>query len=166
MARKVFYSFHYKPDSQRVSQVRKMGALEGNELLSSNKWEEVVGGGDPAIKRWINKEMTGKTCLVVLVGRDTAGRKWVDHEIVKAWNDGLGVVGIHIHNLKNLAQKQTTKGSNPFSGITLGNGSKKLSSVAKTYDPPYSRSTNVYKHISDNIAAWVEEAIKIRKAYK
>jgi hypothetical protein len=166
MKRKVFYSFHYKPDSNRVSQVRKMGALEGNELLTSNKWEEVVGGGEASIKRWITKEMSGKTCLVVLIGKDTAGRKWVTHELIKAWNDGLGVVGIYIHGLKNLDQKQTTKGANPFASITLGNGPKKLSSVVKAYDPPFTRSTSVYKHISENLADWVEDAIRIRKAYK
>ncbi len=30
MARRVFYSFHYKPDVMRVSQVRNIGALEAN----------------------------------------------------------------------------------------------------------------------------------------
>ncbi|MCU1678167.1 MAG: hypothetical protein JWM93_2925 [Frankiales bacterium] len=165
MARKVFYSFHYVPDNQRVSQVRQMGVLAGNALLSANKWEEVTSGRDKAIKKWIAEEMSGKTCLVVLAGRNTAGRKWVNYEIVKAWNDGLGVVGIHVHNLKSLDGKVVGKGSNPLSSVSLGS-TKKLSSVAMTYDPPGATSTKVYDHISKNLADWVEEAIDIRAKYK
>jgi hypothetical protein len=40
MARKVFHSFHFKRDSHRVSQVRNMGVIEGQPVLSSNEWEE------------------------------------------------------------------------------------------------------------------------------
>jgi hypothetical protein len=38
-----------------------------------------------------------------------------------------------------------------------------LSSVAKTYDPPYSTSQNVYDHIKNNIDGWIEKAIDIRR---
>jgi hypothetical protein len=36
----------------------------------------------------------GKTCTVVLVGEITVGRNWINHEIAKSWDKGLGVVGI------------------------------------------------------------------------
>ncbi|WP_309491355.1 TIR domain-containing protein [Trinickia mobilis] len=58
---------------------------------------------------------------MVLVGTNTANRKWINYEIVKAWDDGLGVVGIHIHGLKDSAQTISTKGSNPFDYIGYGN---------------------------------------------
>ena len=38
MARKVFTSFHYVPDNWRASQVRNIGKIEGNSLVSTNKW--------------------------------------------------------------------------------------------------------------------------------
>lgn len=166
MARKVFYSFHYKPDNWRASQVRQMGVIEGDEPVSDNDWEKVTKGGDDAIKKWIAEQMSGKSCAIVLIGAETAGRKWVNHEIVKAWDDKKGVLGIYIHKLKNTEQRQSTKGGNPFDHITMGgtNG-KKLSSVAKTYDPPYSDSTQVYAHIKKNLSDWVETAITIRNNY-
>ncbi len=37
--------------------------------------------------------------------------------------------------------------------------------VVKAYDPPYSRSVNVYDYITKNIEEWVEEAISIRNGY-
>lgn len=100
MPRKVFYSFHYDLDSSRVQQVKQMGRVEGQLILSSNQWQDVKRGGDAAIRNWIDNQMTSKSCLVVLIGSKTAGRKWVDYEIAKVWNEGLGVVGVYIHRLK------------------------------------------------------------------
>lgn len=161
MATKVFYSFHFDHDSHRVSQVRNMGVVEGQPLLSSNEWEDVKAGGDSAIEKWIAEQMKGKRCAVVLIGSKTAGRRWVKHEIKKAWTDGKGVMGVYIHGLKNLAGEQDVKGANPFKGVAAGDESD-LSTVVKTYDPPYSTSTYVYDHIKENIQDWIEKAIAAR----
>jgi hypothetical protein len=144
-----------------------MGVIEGNEPCSDNDWESVKKGGDPAIEKWIAKQLEGRTCAVVLVGSGTAGRKWITYEIQEAWNGGRGVVGIHIHNLKNQQQLQSHKGDNPFDHLHfVKNPSKYLSSVAKLYDPPYWQSTDVYAYIKNNLAAWIEEAIQIKDTFK
>ena len=147
MARKVFTSFHYVPDNWRANQVRNMGKIEGNSIVTSNKWEEVTNGGNSAIEKWIDDNMYGKSCIVVFVGENTAGRKWIKHEIKKAWEDGKALVGIHIHNLKDSDGNQAEKGRNPFEDFNVGG--KSLSSIVKCYNPPYSTSTNVYSHIED-----------------
>ena len=87
MARKVFFSFHYKPDHWRASQVRQKGAIEGEAPVSDDDWEKVTKGGDPAIEKWIDGQISGKSCAVVLLGADTAGRKWIEHGICKARNE-------------------------------------------------------------------------------
>jgi hypothetical protein len=164
MATKVFFSFHYKPDNWRASQVRNIGVIEGNRAASDNKWEEVTSGGDDAIKEWIDDNMSGRSCVIVLIGSATANRKWINYEIEKAWKDGRGVVGIYIHGLKNSNEEQGTKGNNPLDYIYYDN--KKLSSIAKAYDTPYSSSSYVYGHIEENIGNWIDEAISIRSNYK
>lgn len=83
MPRRVFYSFYYDDDADRIQQIKNIGAIESQPLLTGNKWEEVKKGGDDAIKRWINDQMKGKTCLVALVGARTASRPWVRYEIVQ-----------------------------------------------------------------------------------
>jgi len=162
MARRVFYSFHYKPDNWRASQVRNMGVIEGNRPCSDNDWESITQSGDEKVKKWIAEQLDGKSCAVVLIGANTAGRKWINHEIVKAWNDKKGVVGVYVHNLQDSDKKQSAKGSNPFVSIKYGDSGKMLSSIVKAYDPPYTTSTSVYNHIKVNLATWVEEAITIR----
>ena len=42
--------------------------------------------------------MKRKTCVVVLIGAETADRPWVKHEIEEGWNDGKGVVGVYMSN--------------------------------------------------------------------
>jgi len=166
MARKAFYSFHYDADNWRAAQVRSMGVIEGNEPCSDNDWEAVKGGGDPAIEKWIAEQLEGKTCAIVLVGSGTDGRKWITHEIKEAWNGGRGVVGIHIHNLKNQQGLQSYKGGNPFDYLHfVKNPSKYFSSVGKLYDPPYSQSTDVYAYIHNNLADWIEEALEIKDTF-
>lgn len=163
MARQVFYSFHYNPDNWRVSQLRNIGMVEGNQAAKDNDWETVTKGGDAAIQRWIDAQMMGRSCAIVLIGKDTAGWKWINYEIKKAWTDGKGVLGIYIHALKDVDQRQTTKGSNPFIGINVGGVA--LAQVVKTYDPSTTDSKAAYAWIANNLGAWIEEAIKIRGQY-
>lgn len=163
MAPRVFYSFHYRPDCTRASLVRNIGVVEGNRPASDNEWEQVKRGGDVAIERWIKAQVAGRSCCVVLIGTDTAGRKWISYEISHAWNEGKGVVGIHIHNLKDLNGNQSRKGTNPLDHVTFSGSGQTLSSVARTYDPPYSDSKQVYAYIATNLSAWIDEAVRIRR---
>lgn len=163
MARKVFFSFHYDVDCQRASQVRNMGVLEGNQTVSDNDWETVKKGGDKAIQAWIDNQFAGRSCAVVLVGANTAGRKWINYEIKKAWDSGKGLLGIRIHALKNLAGQTSHTGDNPFDGFSIAG--KSLSSIVNLHNPSGSDSKAVYDSIKSNIDSWVETAIEIRKKY-
>jgi hypothetical protein len=160
MARRAFYSFHYIPDNWRASQVRNMGVIDGNKPASDNEWEAVKKGGDAAIQKWIDGQLDGKSVAIVLIGAKTAGRKWISYEIKKAWGDGKGVLGVFIHGLKDQDGNQSSKGRNPFEDFTIGG--KSMAGVVKAYEPPYATSTSVYDHIKSNLAAWIEEAIRIR----
>jgi hypothetical protein len=160
MTRKTFLSFCYEDDHWRVQQVKNMGVVEEQPILSANKWEEIENQGDAAIKKWIDENLRGKSCLIVLIGQRTAKRKWVQYEIKKAFDEGKGVLGVYIHNLKDSDGDQATMGPNPFDGFTVGNDP--LSKWAKVYNPPYTTSSNVYDHIKNNLADWVETAIDLR----
>lgn len=156
--RQIFYSFHYDNDVFRVQQIRNIGALEDNKPVSANDWETVKKGGDSSIQKWIDDNLKYKSCVVVLVGEETANRKWVKYEIRKAWELGKGLVGIHIHNLKDPRTGKSSKGDNPFDQFTFDDGTK-LSSIVKCYNPSYS---DAYNDIKDNLEDWIEEAIEIR----
>ena len=166
--RRIFYSFHYAADSWRAATVRNIGVVEGNRPATDNKWEEVKRGGDTAIKRWIADQMRYRSCTLVLVGAHTAGRRWIDHEIKKTWEDGMGLAGIHIHGLRNQDSRISRKGDNPFAHFTVEDSDgkrRRLSSVVKCYNPPGTNSSLRYNWIRDNLADIVEEALRIRSTY-
>jgi hypothetical protein len=164
LARKAFYSFHYLPDSWRASKVRNIGVVEGNQGVSDNEWESITKGGSEAIEKWVANQMYGKSCVIVLIGAQTAGRKWIQYEIKKGWNDGKGVFGIHIHRLTNQLGLPSTKGANPFGSLSLGY--RRLSNIVQVYDPLCTKSADVRNHIAANLGAWVEKAIVTRNSYR
>ena len=177
--RQVFYSFHYENDCWRASQVKNMGVIDGNTPVSPNEWEEVKRKGKGAIEKWIKDSMAYRSCVVVLIGSDTANRDWCNYEIKHAWEEGKGIVGIYIHGLENRYGVQDKKGKNPFDNFCIDktinyiaqrriphdNDEINLSNICKAYDTPYITSKMVYRHIQENIDKWCEEAILIRNQY-
>ena len=163
--RRTFYSFHFDNDAWRAGQVRNIGTTEHDEPVSDNSWEQVKRGGDAAIQKWINDQMSTRSCAIVLIGSQTANRKWINYEIAKAWDDKKGMLGIYIHKLLNQDGRASTKGNNPFSYVKLTSGLTiaDYPSIATIYDPPQADSKDVYGYIRDHLEVWVESAIKNRR---
>ncbi|MDO1495482.1 TIR domain-containing protein [Pseudomonas putida] len=154
MKRKVFYSFHFDNDVMRVQQIRNMGVLEGVEPTSPNVWEEIQRT-DQGVKDWIEDNLAGKSCLVVLIGSETADRKWVKYEIKRAWELGKTVVGVYIHRLNCPRNGYDTKGTNPFDQFTFKTNDGKIVKPL-VYEPSYN---DAYNDISGNLSMWIENAI-------
>lgn len=159
MARSIFASFYYDGDAARVQQVLKMGAIEGDSLVTAQAWETVKYQSEAAIKKWIHEQMLRKSAVVVLVGAETASRKWVDYEIRKAWDDKRPLVGIRIHGLRNLDRRTSSAGVNPFAKVRLVDGST-LDSHINLHNPPGADSKAVYASIANNVDTWVANARK------
>lgn len=174
--RQIFYSFHYGNDCWRTQIVRNIGAIEGNTPVSPSAWEEVKRQGSAAVQRWIDDNMEYRSCVIVLVGSETAHRPWVQYEIEHAWKEGKGIVCIDIHNLKDSNGNTSYLGSNPLSLFCIDqtfNYIAKHSSpadrneicldrICKFYKPSIN---NTYKDIENNIEYLIEEAIRIRNQY-
>lgn len=155
MARSSFVSFHYQNDYWRVQQVLRMGAIEGQEILPAQTWEAVKARGEQAIQGWIDKEMAYKGAVVVLIGSQTASRRWVKYEIQKAWASRKPLLGIQIHGLKDEHQRTSTAGPNPFSQFGFSDSSRTYADYIPVFDPPGYDSTQVYASIKNNIESWI-----------
>ena len=166
MARRVFFSFHFDNDFWRTQQVRNIGAIEGQSVCTPNAWEEVKKKGNDSIEKWIDDNMSGKSCVIVLTGSQTAERPWVRREIVKGWNAKKGVLAIRIHGLLDNNGRTASKGENPLAKIKHGPTGNMLSTIAQIYDPIGVDSKAKYAYIKDNIEDWIESSIKIRMENK
>lgn len=166
MARRVFFSFHYQEDIWRVSQIRNSRVTrdwETDKFLDAASWESIRRKGDAAVTAWIDRQISGTGVTVVLIGAETADRRFVRYEIEQSHKRGNGLLGIHIHRLKNQHGETSRKGRNPFNDITVeveetvllwtNKVRKRLSEIYLTYDW-------VEHDGYQNINRWIEEAAK------
>lgn len=162
--RQVFFSFHFNKDIWRAGQVKNMGVVDNSSTWSSNDWEEVKEKSDTKIKEWIDSQMAMRSCIVVLVGKETSTRKWVKYEIEKAYELGKGIVGVYVHRLEDKDGVQTTQGSNPFYSVYTSDGHR-LSNYIECFDPPHISSKFVYDDIKNELPDLIERAQKNRGTY-
>lgn len=116
MARNVFFSFYYQKDIWRVNQIRNYPQIAGQSAAGfrdSSLWEETKKQGDEAIKRLIRNGLQNTSVTVVLIGSETANRKYVNYEIEQSLNRGNGLLGIYIHNVKDINGNTCFKGAKP-----------------------------------------------------
>lgn len=128
MARRVFFSFHYQRDIWRVNQIRNIDQIVGTAAAGfqdASLWEEAKKKGDKAIKDMIDKGLENTSVTVVLIGQETANRKYVNYEIQRSIERGNGIVGIQIHHLKDQNQKEDNPGKIPDALVTGGYNSYK-----------------------------------------
>lgn len=158
MARKAFFSFHYKNDVWRANQVRNSWVTKDREsagFVDKAEFEKVEKEGADAIKRWIDKQLEGTSVTVVLIGTETSNRDYVKYELEQSWKKGNGILGIYIHNCKDQESKTCKNGDNHFGPIfTSPNDEKKYF---------YERFTT-YDWVNDdgynNLGSWIEKAAK------
>lgn len=157
MARKTFFSFHYERDAWRAANVRNSGALSENDeagFIDAADWEKLEREGDAAIKKWIKEQLNNTTVTAVLIGAETASRKWVLYEIRESWKRGNAVVGVRIHGIKNQDSEIDAAGPNPLDVILFNDGTS-MSSVCKTYDWVADKGR-------EHLGEWLEDAVAAR----
>ncbi|ROR72392.1 TIR domain-containing protein [Bogoriella caseilytica] len=119
MAKSVFYSFHYDNDVYRVQLVRQIDALTGAPEITGQNWEEVRFKTEAAIQNWIDKEMNYKKAVIVLIGRRTAKRQYVQYEVERAWSMKKPLLGVRIHGLASLSDGPDSAGDDPFTALGM-----------------------------------------------
>jgi len=116
MARRVFFSFHFERDIFRVNQVRNSNVVAGADragFYDHSEYEEAKKKGDDEIKRLIRAKLDGTSVTVVLIGSQTAGRPFVQYEIEQSIARKNGLLGVHIHHLKDQNENTDTRGPKP-----------------------------------------------------
>jgi hypothetical protein len=123
MARRVFFSFHYARDLWRVNVVRNSGVIEGVAAAGfhdASLWEETQRKGDAAIRALIDKGLDGTSVTVVLIGAQTANRRYVGYEIDKSVERGNGILGVLINNIKDQRGTIDPEGPIPANLVRVG----------------------------------------------
>jgi hypothetical protein len=162
MSRHVFYSLHYDADRSRAELIRNLPGLVPNLEAKPGEWATIKRTGEFAFKRWFEQQLRGRSCTIVLIGAQTALRPGIQYEIKRSWQLRLGLLGIHIHALKDAQARQSVRGENPFERPEAGLGAQ--ASLIRVYDPPETDSKLAYRFIADHLDEWVEHAVSTRLA--
>jgi hypothetical protein len=154
MARQTFFSFRYKADNWRAANIRSSWVTQNRKasgFFDTATWEEVKKKKDSEIEKWIDEQLKGTSVTVVLIGSNTAGKKWIDYEITASHQKGNGLLGIYIHKKKDSNGNTSAKGKNPFENWEFKKAGKVIE--YQTYDWSDDDGYN-------NMGEWIETAAK------
>lgn len=133
MARHVFFSFHYKDVAEfRANVVRNSWlTIDPNNrevFYDKSLWESVKTKGATSIKNLIDEGLNYTSVTAVLIGSETHERRWVKYEILRSFEDGNGILGVHINRIRGSDGYIKSKGLNPFDrlGIEVSDNGRKL----------------------------------------
>jgi Thoeris protein ThsB, TIR-like domain len=144
MARRTFFSFHYKY-VWKVNQIRSMTNVIGTAAAGfqdASLWEEAKKKGVKAIKAMIDKALKNTSVTVVCVTYGIANREYINYEIDQSLARGNGLVAVQIHHLKDQNGETGSPGAIPSQ--IEANGFK------------------AYKYTTkESLAKWIEEAAKL-----
>jgi len=123
MARKVFFSFDYKDvASFRANVIRNSSRFRGkNEgyIIDSSIWESAQTKGTAKIKEIIDQGLHGSSVSAVIIGSNTAERRWVKYEIFQSFARGNGLLGIYVNKIPDKFGFTCAKGNNPFDRLGI-----------------------------------------------
>ncbi len=144
MARRVFFSFHYK-HVWRVNQIRSMPNITGTAAAGfqdASLWEKAKKKGPATIKKMIDDALKNTSVTVVCVVYGTSSITYVNYEIDQSLAKGNGLVAVQIHHLKD--QNGDTASAGAIPSQIEANGFK------------------AYKYSNkEALARWIEDAYKI-----
>lgn len=120
-------------------------------------WEQVKRGGDTAIKSWIEQQLDGTSVTVVLIGAETATRKYVIHEIKRSYDLDKGLLGVRIHNLPDFDGRRDPPGQNPFENLWVDRPDGERLYLSEMYDTHDYVREDGYHHLDE----WIEDAARI-----
>lgn len=100
--RHVFISHHHADDS-RVDQLTNLLSRAGNDVRNSSVRMKPANQrrfdegrvSDETIRRLLRMKISWASTVVVLVGKDTHSRPWVNWEIEQAHKQGKRIVGVY-----------------------------------------------------------------------
>ncbi|WP_428655011.1 TIR domain-containing protein [Runella sp.] len=119
---KVFYSFHYEDVGNfKANIIRNTSKIKCYQGLLSDQsiWEEFKAKNASQIKvRIDSSSLIDADATVVLIGQNTHERRWVKYEIIKSFEAGNTLIGVHINRVKgNIGI--TRKGLSPFDRLAF-----------------------------------------------
>lgn len=149
----------YQPnDSFRASKIEKMKNFEQPVVFVDEDWKVIDKQSDLEIQNWVHKQLEESDCLAVLIGEETAKKKWINYAIKQAYALDKGIVGIFGHRLLDEEGDPSERGEDPFHYVDL-NGIK-FSRFVQRFESEHVTERYVYHDIRRNFTQLIEHALQ------
>ena len=158
--RVIFPSYDWD-DVVYVNQIIQAPKFIGAQTMGfkSGVPQEALKNSDAAIKRWIDEQMVGCSCLVLFQGERTYQSRWVAYEMQKAYEEDMGRFVVKLDGMKN-----------PWGGFSQPGLDPYKAHNRYSYEP--NNNGYIIRHYSwiydnghDNFADWIEEACSRTSKY-
>ena len=119
MKNKIYFSFHYCSDIDRVNQVKAVW-LSQKDCEATGRWDDEKfmtifnAKGKPGVYPYIDALRKGTSLTVVLIGDQTADSDFTKYELEKSIQEKIPIFAIHLRGLTNKKGVPSPKGRNPL----------------------------------------------------
>lgn len=119
--RKVFVSYHHGGDQGYYDSFTR-SFCDTYEVITDTSLERRVDSVDVdyVMRRIRENYIAGSSCTIVLVGRDTWGRRYVDWEIKATLEKGHGLIGVRLPTAPVTSQGTITVPDRLYDNINSG----------------------------------------------
>jgi len=83
-------------------------------FFDASIWEDAKLHGASSVKRLIDSNLENTSVTCALIGTETWKREWVRYEILKSFDRGNSLFGIHINGVRDKNRQTFPNGNNPF----------------------------------------------------
>ena len=105
MTRRHVFISHHHADDQKVDQLTQLLAKDGSDVRNSSVRMKPANQRrmdegrvkDETIKRLLRMKISWSSTVVVLIGKETHSRPWVNWEIEQAARQGKRIVGVYAY---------------------------------------------------------------------
>jgi hypothetical protein len=122
LVRYIFFSFSYEDvQNFKVNVVRNSWLLNNriDTFIDGSIWETQKTKNPDVIKELIDDGMHGTSVTAILIGENTANRRWVNYELIKSFERGNGILAININRIRGKNQYISAKGQNPLERLAF-----------------------------------------------
>ena len=143
MSTKVYFS--HDLDDPRADVVREHWLARPDReeagFFDALTWNDATLAGPATIKRMLAGALDNTSVTCVLIGPQTAGKRWVRYEIVESMQRRNLLIGVRINAIPDKSQRRAPIGPNPFEQLAVSiaddGGSVKVLQYAHNAWLPY-----------------------------
>jgi antiphage defense system Thoeris ThsB-like protein len=121
MTKRIYFS--HDLDDPRADVVRSHWLAKPDReeagFFDALTWGDATMAGPATIRRMLASALDNTSVTCVLIGPQSAGRRWMRYEIIESMQRRNLLIGVRINGIPDRSQRTNAPGPNPFEQLTV-----------------------------------------------